>query len=157
VEITGRFNRFAIVDKTKEKTGGTPAADAAAEPEAEDEPACDPSPDPRRPFPVTNTSYSVLQALFRIPNDDEVPGNTKWTAFNTAMTQLGFSAMQTQGSAWQFRPSPELQQDRGYDRGIVFHMPHPENEMPISVMRSWGARLAHVYDWNGTMFQLGEN
>ncbi|KAI4627929.1 hypothetical protein J4E80_002064 [Alternaria sp. BMP 0032] len=152
-EITGNLDKFAIAKKAKDKTRGTAAAVPADEPDIEDEPAPDTFVDPLRPWTrLGDNSYKVLKALFFIPDEDKVPGVTKWAAFRTTMTHLGFSAEQMQGSAWQFTPSEQLRQDRSLDRGICFHEPHPGNEMSLAMMRTLGARLTRAYGWDGSMF-----
>ncbi|KAI4961241.1 hypothetical protein J4E86_000268 [Alternaria arbusti] len=152
-EITGNLDKFAIAKKAKDKTRGTAAAVPADDPDIEDEPAPDTFVDPLRPWTrLGDNSYKVLKTLFFIPDEDKVPGVTKWAAFRTTMTHLGFSAEQMQGSAWQFTPSEQLRQDRGLDRGICFHEPHPGNEMSLAMMRTLGARLTRAYGWDGSMF-----
>jgi hypothetical protein len=152
-EITGNLDKFAITKRAKDKTRGAAVAIPLADPEIEDEQALDTFVDPLRPWNrFGDNSYKVLKALFHIPDEAEVSGVTKWTALRTTMINLGFSAEQLQGSTWQFTPSEELRQERGLDRGICFHEPHPSNEMSLAMMRTLGARLTRAYGWDGSMF-----
>ena len=145
-DVTGKFDKFSISEKAKEKTRGTAAiteAPAAAEPEH------DPSSAPSPQFKVNKASYRVFKALFHIPFDNDPPGEVRWNAFVNALISLGFSAEQLHGSAWQFTPSADL----GLDRGISFHEPHPDDKMPLTMVRRLGARLTRAYGWDGSMFQ----
>ncbi|KAK7187352.1 hypothetical protein PSPO01_06582 [Paraphaeosphaeria sporulosa] len=74
-------------------------------------------------LPVLNIdtkTNKVIQALFHIPGDNEVPNEIEWTALLRAFTKLCFAAEKLPGSAWQFTP-------RRYKlkRRIQFHEPHP--------------------------------
>jgi hypothetical protein len=93
-----------------------------------------------------------MKSLFHVATSEtgEYPKAVKWDEFKRAMARLGFSVKKLQGSAWQFFPSSALDTDRG----IHFHEPHPDSDIPYAMARRFGRRLERVYGCNGDMFQL---
>jgi hypothetical protein len=86
--------------------------------------------------------------LFHAPNDGELPRSIRWTEIRNALAKIGFAAEKLHGSAWQFSPTAI-----DLPRGIQFHEPHPNSEVPLVLARRYGARLARAYGWDGTMFR----
>lgn len=152
VQITGAFNRMAVVDKIKPKTRGTAGTDIKA--------TCDLSVKPpeqffkatTRVFKVDKRTYSLFHTLLSatIDGPGETPKSAKWVDFKRAMVRMGFSAEKLQGSAWQFVPTADV----GNERGIQFHEPHPDSEITYVIAKRMGRRLGRVYGWRGDMFQL---
>ncbi|KAH6622033.1 hypothetical protein C7974DRAFT_215121 [Boeremia exigua] len=148
-QITGAFDRLSVTEKAKPKTRG------AAQPSIEQsaiQPMYRPSTSTERTFNVKKDDYRVFKALFHVPANEsgEIPKCVKWNSFKRAMVHIGFSAESLQGSAWQFIPTTDVEAQRG----IQFHEPHPENEIPYVMAKRFGRRLGRVYGWTGDTFQL---
>lgn len=146
-EITGSFDKSLIIEKTKEKTRGTPAA--AEEPA---EPAREPSPEAAIEFAVGKHSYEAFRALFHMPGEAPV-ASVRWNDVVGALTDIGFSAQHLHGSQWQFNPVAAPVAELDLKRGISFHAPHPGDEVPLELARRYGRRLSRAYGWEGTMFK----
>lgn len=144
-DITGKFNKFSIVEKSKPKTRG----EAAQQTEVSDDGAPIPEPERQQVFRVNKNSHAVIHSLFHIEDEGEMPGKIKWDRFVGALTNLGFSAQALHGSPWQFTPPPDL----GFSRGIQFHQPHPDTDISYNIARQFGRRLKHAYGWDGSMFK----
>jgi len=144
-EITGSFDRAMITSKSKEKTRGEgvdPDNPAVADQVQQHEPAT------KDVFRVDKDSFVVFKALFYSPNDGELPRSIRWNDVVNALTKVGFAAEKLHGSAWQFTPKKIK-----LDRGIQFHEPHPDDEVPLWLARRYGRRLARAYGWEGSMFK----
>jgi hypothetical protein len=144
-EITGNFHKFSITDKTKEKT-----RKAIAPAEEEVEHLREPAPELSPEFEVDRKLWTVFQAMFHIPGENEQPGTLRWNAVVSALVHLGFAAQHMHGSQWQFTPSPAL----NLTRGISFYEPHPGDEVPVELARKYGRRLNRAYGWEGPMFKM---
>ena len=98
-------------------------------------------------------SLRVFRKLFHVQKDqsDTLPGKIRWDSFVKTLAKLGFSAEKLHGSAWQFTPkSIELPEPK---RGIQFHEPHPDAEIPFRLARRYGRRLSRAYGWCGETFK----
>ncbi|KAI4678044.1 uncharacterized protein J4E88_006562 [Alternaria novae-zelandiae] len=150
MQITGAFDRLAIEEKTKPKTKGSTiiaVVDEAANPV----PAA--SEDTfQQTFTLDKRAYRTMKALFHVAlsDDEDFPKAIKWDEFKRAMVRIGFAAEKLQGSAWQFTPGESLDADRG----IHFHEPHPDSDIPYIMARRFGRRLERVYGWRSEMFRL---
>jgi hypothetical protein len=152
MQITGAFDKMSIIQKIKPKTRGSAAHDSSVSGTLEKE-AASPTQTKQAPsFLLDKRAYKVIKALFYVPTseDGEFPKAIKWDEFKRAMVRLGFSAEKLQGSAWQFTPGGGLDTDRG----IHFHEPHPDSDIPYTMARQFGRRLRRVYGWEGSMFRL---
>ncbi|KAF2877921.1 hypothetical protein BDV95DRAFT_6709 [Massariosphaeria phaeospora] len=139
-EITGNFNKLSIDSKPKAKTKGTPAAQPAP---IENLVPIPPILNPV--FHVSKDVYPIFRALFYSPSDGDLPSTIKWERFVNALVKLGFSAEKLHGSVWQFTPAEKMR----LSRGISFHEPHPDGDVPFVMARRFGRRLARAYDWHG--------
>ncbi|KAH8726470.1 hypothetical protein GQ44DRAFT_726042 [Phaeosphaeriaceae sp. PMI808] len=150
-EITGNFDRLAIGsssnsnNKGKEKTRGTAAP---TEDVAQQAPQPAEATTEKPIFRVDKNSMVVFRMLFPSQNVGELRRSIRWAEFVNALTKLGFSAEQLHGSAWQFSPKT-LQ----LERGIQFHMPHPEGEVSLQLARRFGRRLNRAYGWDASTFR----
>lgn len=153
-QITGAFDRLAVVDKVKPKTRGITNSDPNLLPNPIAKPADQPSETqvPERIFTVDKRTYNLFQTLLSAAPEatGEVPKSAKWVDFKRGMVRMGFSAEKLQGSAWQFVPTADV----GNERGIQFHEPHPDNEITYVIAKRMGRRLGRVYGWRGDMFRL---
>lgn len=132
-QITGNFDRMAISSKAKEKTRGS----ATRSDELDTKEALQSETAVQKPaFRIDKVSYTVFRTLFHSQNDGELPRNLRWTEVVSALTKLGFSAEKLHGSAWQF-----ISTKLGLNRGIHFHEPHPDDEVPLALARRYGRRL----------------
>jgi hypothetical protein len=141
-----------VEQKAKPKTRG-PAAPSII-PVVNDEAMVDtPSPiAPAATVCVDKRAYRVFKTLFHVPSSEtgDLPKEIKWDEFKRAMTRAEFSAEKLQGSAWQFSPGGSI----NVERGMQFHEPHPENEIPHILARRFGRRLERVYGWSSETFRL---
>lgn len=152
LEITGHFDRLIMLEKTKNKTRGQ----AAHSPMIVDDIKYERDLDIQEPQNITITvdkrSHKVFKTLLRPTPADlgEIPKAVKWDDFKRAMVRAGFSAQKLRGSAWQFMPAS----DQAVTRGIQFHEPHPDNEIPYAIAKRFGRRLERVYGWSANTFTL---
>jgi hypothetical protein len=144
-DITGNFDRLTNTSKSKNKTrgSGTASTEVGIKPSSNATESIQ-----RSLYHVDKDSLIVFRTLFHQPNDGELPRTIRWTDIVSALTKLGFSAEQLQSSAWQFKPTIIK-----LNRGIQFHEPHPDDEVPLWLARRYGRRLERAYDWDGTMFR----
>jgi hypothetical protein len=143
-EITGNFKLQDSARRVKEKSHGTSTANEHNVEERDQTIESKMKP----LFHVGKDAYIVFKALFSMPNDGELPRKIRWDQVVAALTKLGFTAEKLHGSAWQFTPRKlEL------NRGIQFHEPHPDGEVPLTLARYYGRRLNRAYGWDGTMFR----
>ncbi|KAI4671952.1 hypothetical protein J4E85_000286 [Alternaria conjuncta] len=144
-EITGNFNRLDVTDRTKAKTHGEMTAIA----QDADEDVLERSAAISKPlYHVGKDAYIVIKALFHVPNDSEPPGKVRWDQVVATLAKLGFAVEKLHGSAWQFTPKK-----LNLPRGIQFHEPHPSGEVPLTLARRYGRRLARAYGWEAAMFK----
>ncbi|KAI4916953.1 hypothetical protein J4E90_003458 [Alternaria incomplexa] len=144
-EITGNFNRLDVNDRTKAKTHGEMTAIA----QDADEDVLERSAAISKPlYHVGKDAYIVIKALFHVPNDSEPPGKVRWDQVVATLAKLGFAVEKLHGSAWQFTPKK-----LNLPRGIQFHEPHPSGEVPLTLARRYGRRLARAYGWEAAMFK----
>jgi hypothetical protein len=152
MQITGAFDRMPHEEKIKPKTKGT--ADQRLSTTDMDAPneGRDVASEKRQTFSLDKRAYRVMKSLFHVATYEtgEYPKAVKWDEFKRAMVRLGFSAEKLQGSAWQFSPGRTLD----VERGIHFHEPHPDSDIPYTMARRFGRRLERVYGWNGNTFKL---
>ncbi|KAI4676816.1 uncharacterized protein J4E84_009411 [Alternaria hordeiaustralica] len=144
-EITGNFDRLAVAGKIKSKTHSEiDAAAHNADEAAQERPMAMSKP----LYHVGKDAYVVIKALFHVPNDSEPPGKIRWDQLVATLTKLGFAVEKLHGSAWQFTPKK-----LNLPRGIQFHEPHPSGEVPLTLARRYGRRLARAYGWEAAMFK----
>jgi hypothetical protein len=107
---------------------------------------------PRRTFALDKRAYKTMKSLVHVTTSEtgEFPTAVKWDEFKRAMVRLSFSAEKLQGSAWQFSPGDTS----NIDRGIHFHEPHPDSDIPYIMARRFGRRLERVYGWSSDSFTL---
>ena len=150
MQITGAFDRLAIEEKTKPKTKGSTTVPVADEP-ANIVPTTSEDTS-QQTFTLDKRAYRTMKALFHVAlsDNEDFPKAIKWDEFKRAMVRIGFAAEKLQGSAWQFTPSKALD----VDRGIHFHEPHPDSDIPYIMARRFGRRLERVYGWRSDMFKL---
>lgn len=149
-QITGSFSKLAISEKCKEKTRGDAAV--RVEEDVDNPPAINKPTDTVKKFVLRRRPYQVFKTMFGLYGSDpgSCPKWIKWPEFIHAMTCVGFSIEKLQGSAWQFTPGKESD----VTRGIQFHEPHPDPDIPYSMARHFGRRLERVYGWTQDMFEL---
>ncbi|KAJ4991669.1 hypothetical protein SVAN01_02784 [Stagonosporopsis vannaccii] len=149
VQITGAFDRLALVDRVKLKTRGSTGTDVPVDLFVKLPPDVQ---TPERIFTVDKRTYTLFQTLLSASSEaaGEVRKSAKWADFKRAMVRMGFSAEKLQGSAWQFMPTSDV----GNGRGIQFHEPHPDSEITYVIAKRMGRRLGRVYGWHGRMFRL---
>jgi hypothetical protein len=145
-QITGVFDKLAIVANEKTKTQGTGPRETGAQ---EVVAVPDVAEDVQPTFRLDQRAHKVFRTLFHSPMLRNQPGETPWSDFLHAMASTGFSVQKLQGSAWQFTP-----QNLDVEQPIQFHEPHPTHKLPFTWARRYGRRLARTYGWRGDMFCL---
>ncbi|KAL8992432.1 MAG: hypothetical protein Q9169_007108 [Polycauliona sp. 2 TL-2023] len=78
---------------------------------------------------------------------EELSGKIPWHQFLTAMSRAGFAAEKLQGSRWLFRSG---------NRSIMFHEPHPENDLTTHLARRFARRLKGNFGWTTETFVLDD-
>jgi hypothetical protein len=152
LQVTGCFDKMSIEERTKTKTRGTPAPNAAtAQNLAVEQPKSMPT-SVRKTFKVDPRTHKVFKTIFYTSTMEtgDLPKSIKWDEFKRAMTRLGFVVENMQGAAWQFTPGDA----NGADRNIQFHMPHPVSDLPYIMAKRFGRRLGRVYGWSADTFKL---
>ncbi|KZM19335.1 uncharacterized protein EKO05_0002920 [Ascochyta rabiei] len=151
-QITGAFDKMAVVERVKAKTRGVPDFVSDGIEALTMKPSDVAIETVKHVFAVDKSTHNVFRTLFSVPSEDigEVSKGTKWVEFKRAMVRIGFSAEKLQGSAWQFTPTTDV----GIERGIHFHEPHPDSEINYVIAKRIGRRLRPVYGWCGDTFQL---
>ncbi|KAI7199586.1 hypothetical protein KC343_g8572 [Hortaea werneckii] len=139
--------RFVLpMDRVKSKTRPEhePASNDQARPvddEAQDEGG-------RTCIPVNSESLRIFACIFPNTAGPASKGVVQWKQVVTAMTDAGFSATHTGGSAVSF----ERKARDGADGAIVFHKPHPDTEMDNLMLRVMGKRLKKWFGWDEGTF-----
>ncbi|PVH95695.1 hypothetical protein DM02DRAFT_689572 [Periconia macrospinosa] len=152
-QITGTFNKLSIHEKPKKKlrrnANNTPKQ---ADDDNEANATTLSPPKPRKKFTLHRRPYQVFKTIMGLHAADpgSCPKVVKWPDFIHAMTCVGFAVEKLQGSAWQFTPG----KDSDVARGIQFHEPHPESDIPYAMARRFGRRLERVYGWDRDSFEL---
>lgn len=90
--------------------------------------------------------------MFHVSKTEERSKTVKWESFVKAMSQVGFVARHSGGSAVLFEPS---QNSKWFGRGkIVFHRPHPVPVIDSVILSSMGKRMNKWFGWNEETFVL---
>jgi hypothetical protein len=153
LQITGIFDKLSVEEKAKTKTRGVaaPRPDPHHEPHDQDHEAVA-NREPGHVQYVDKRTYKVFKTLFHIPHSEtsDLPGLIKWNDFKHAMTRVRFSVEKLLGATCQFTPCGDV----GVERGIHFHEPHPDSDIPYTLARRLGRRLERAYGWRGDTFRL---
>ncbi|KAI7240313.1 hypothetical protein KC330_g1342 [Hortaea werneckii] len=99
-------------------------------------------------IPVNSESLRIFARTLPSTTETTFKGVVQWKQFVTAMTDAGFSATHTGGSAVSF----ERKARDGADGTIVFHKPHPDTEMDSLMLRMMGKRLKKWFGWDEGTF-----
>lgn len=150
------------IRKTKPKTRGkeqsidaTTAGATLTQPATEPTAPTENSKIQTKVIKVDARSLQVFQNIFFVPSTSSQPGEVAWVDFLHAMRNIGFALEKLGGSAWNFTPAAEhLVEDRGLQRSICFHEPHPGSRLPFCMARRNGRRLQRAYGWNAETFTL---
>lgn len=102
--------------------------------------------DPPKTFRVNASTASVFATLF---DRSESRGAVRWTAFEAAMTDLGFTVMPQFGSIYRFAP-PE---NKGFSNAFSVHRPH-KSRMEDYKMHPLARQLRDLYGWGVETFEV---
>ncbi|KAG8948944.1 hypothetical protein FRC04_009145 [Tulasnella sp. 424] len=91
-------------------------------------------------------SRKTVDIFHRLLDPKGKSGQMRWADFETAMRQIGFDVIQTEGSSVRFDPPAKRA------RPITFHRPHPDSTMTPDIIRLVGARLTRCYGWTADSF-----
>ena len=136
-----------LATRPKEKVKTRGVAEPALEPVAAEEPEME---EPQaQTFILAKGPYKTMRAFFPADIQDRVGAKVLWKDFVSAMQKLDFSIKSLNGSASLFEPAwkPES--------SIIFHEPHPGNEIRFDLLRRYGGRLFRKYGWTTETFVQG--
>ncbi|KAJ3535188.1 hypothetical protein NM208_g7237 [Fusarium decemcellulare] len=131
--------------KQKEKTRPSHSSVYEITPDAKTPPK-EEQPSPPQKIKVSAPTADLFGVLF---NKSESRGSVNWTAFETAMAELGFSVLPRFGSVYCFYP-PESMAIR---RPITIHRPHV-SEIEGYATLILARRLNRVYGWDAHTFEV---
>lgn len=137
--------------KKKKKTRPSPASDvhpplAANEPEPA---AVVPVPQLLNPAPpAQNVSAATADIFLRLFDRSKIRGPIRWSGFQSAMVEIGFSIRPAMGSMYTFTP-PEHMSDL---QPVTLHRPH-RARIEGHVIFRFSLRLRRLYGWNEGSFE----
>ncbi|OTA65726.1 hypothetical protein K449DRAFT_403217 [Hypoxylon sp. EC38] len=102
--------------------------------------------EPMQPLIVKSATAETFYALF---SKSEARGSIPWTAFEAAMTDLGFSIIPEYGSVYTFAPPANL----GLQKSIKLHRPH-QSHVEGHRLLFLASRLNRNYGWTRSSFQV---
>ncbi|KAF4974893.1 hypothetical protein FZEAL_8259 [Fusarium zealandicum] len=117
----------------------TPHADADASPA--EEPAA-----PTQAFKVSPSAAGVFSNLLQ---KSQSRASVGWTAFEAAMTELGFSVLPKFGSVYTFYPPEGF----AVNKSVTVHRPHKSQIEGFRIL-ILARRLKRVYGWNERTFEV---
>lgn len=151
IQITGGFERLSVQEQVKQKTRGSGDRTSVVGevPAGPTHPSLEQS---SKHLKVDQRTHKVFKTIFYTQTSEsgDIPIAVKWVEFKRAMGRVGFSIEKLQGSAWQFTPGS----DANEQRSIQFHEPHPDNDIPFVLATRFGRRPTRVYGWNSESFKL---
>ena len=103
-------------------------------------------PPPSGPLKVTATAGMVFSTLF---DKSRSRGTINWSAFESAMADLGFSVIPKLGSAYTFYPPPSMDTNMPF----TIHRPH-QSRIEGHLILCLASRLKRVYGWNEATFEV---
>ncbi|KAI1207470.1 uncharacterized protein F4807DRAFT_469291 [Annulohypoxylon truncatum] len=101
-----------------------------------------------KPMHMTVRS-GVVETFSTLFSRSEARGSIPWTAFETAMSDLGFSVIPEYGSVYTFAPSNKL----SLDRSIKVHRPH-QSRIEGHKLFFIARLLSRTYGWTKDTFQV---
>jgi len=143
----------ALEPKVKVKTRATTESEESSRGSASDI-VEDDKPEPLRVV-VSRGAFSVFQAMFPSPGNEDGTRVVKWGAFVNAMAEgeVGFVARHDGGgSAFTFEPN-EMSKWKGKGK-IVLHQPHPTPELDSVMLLINGKRMSKWFGWSKETFVL---
>lgn len=102
--------------------------------------------EPAEHFKVKATTASLFTTVF---DKTEARGSVSWTAFESAMADLGFSLTPKGGSIFTFNPPASME-----TRPITLHRPHVY-EIEGYKLLILARRLERAYGWTASSFVVG--
>jgi len=101
---------------------------------------------------VKKGSFEIFQQM--LSPSETLRKSVNWDHFVSAMSEVGFQARSSGGSAVLFSPAADSKWD-GMGK-IVFHRPHPDSKIDYITLGSMGKRMRKWFDWSGDTFVLQE-
>lgn len=136
-----------LATRPKEKIKTRGVAEPPSEPVAAEEPEIE---EPQaQTFTLAKGPYKTMRAFFPGDIQDRVGAKVLWKDFVSAMQKLDFSIKSLNGSASLFEPAWKS------ESSIIFHEPHPGNEIRFDLLRRYGGRLFRKYGWTTETFVQG--
>ncbi|KAK4098548.1 hypothetical protein N658DRAFT_431925, partial [Parathielavia hyrcaniae] len=80
---------------------------------------------------VSQRAMDVVEMLFFHDSAHDHAGEMEWKGFLHFMVEIGFSAENLYGSAWNFTPAGENLLTSLTRRKIMIHGPHPVPKLPF--------------------------
>ncbi|KAF5608304.1 hypothetical protein FPANT_520 [Fusarium pseudoanthophilum] len=126
-------------EKTRPEHSSIYAITPVTESVGEKEPA-----EPSQPLKVSSSTAEVFATLF---DKTQSRGSVSWSAFEAAMSELGFSVLPRFGSVYTFRPS----EDMDIKRPVSIHRPH-QSQIEGYLILILARRLNRAYGWSEDSF-----
>ncbi|PKS05935.1 hypothetical protein jhhlp_007768 [Lomentospora prolificans] len=101
---------------------------------------------PSQRVKVSSSTADVFMTLFE---KSKSRGSVNWTAFESAMVELGFSVFPKFGSVYTFSPPESL----GFKRSLTIHRPH-QSRIEGYLLPIFARRLKRVYGWTEKTFEV---
>lgn len=101
---------------------------------------------PSQTFTVKQSTFDVFSTLF---SSSESRGSVKWTAFEAAMADMGFSVLPSFGSVFTF-VSPD---NAAVRKSITFHRPHHSRIEGFRLL-GFAKRLTRRFGWTEESFKM---
>ncbi|EWZ97339.1 hypothetical protein FOWG_01826 [Fusarium oxysporum f. sp. lycopersici MN25] len=99
---------------------------------------------PTQPVKVSSSTGEVFATLF---DKTQSRGSVNWSAFEAAMSELGFSVLPRFGSVYTFRPSENMD----IKRPVSIHRPH-KSQVEGYLILILARRLNRAYGWSNDSF-----
>ncbi|SPO01572.1 uncharacterized protein DNG_04245 [Cephalotrichum gorgonifer] len=138
-EPTPKFEQPVTQQKDKTRPLESTTYELAPEQPAPESPA-----PPLPTFKVSSATADVFSALF---DRSQSRGSVAWSAFESAMAELGFSVVPKFGSVYTFLPPGAL----AVKRSLTLHRPHGSQIEGFRVL-IFAKRLRRVYGWGEGTF-----
>lgn len=125
---------FALTSQTEQEESieNQPIADKAAH---------------QQTFTVSPATHDAFTTLF--VRTKESRGFVNWTAFESAMAELGFSVFPKFGSVYTFQPPASI----GARRSLTVHRPH-QSRIEGRLVLIFARRLSRTYGWTEETFKV---
>lgn len=149
-EISSLASMSLTPRKARTRSPSSPAQDTELSSSATETPADPTSQLPPVKIDIRRDNIAIIKAMFP-KNGEDSSRSFAWQHFLAAMTDAGFSILQSQGSAVTLK----LEKSKGVNT-IVMHRPHPVATINPIMLRSIAKRITKWFGWQRETFVEGE-